>query len=447
MENLLELCDRAVGAALREGADQAEAICVRRKGVSVELQKNDIQIAKSARANGLGLRVFSNGSQGFAYVNNFDDGGMTDCARRAMGIAQGSPADPHNGLPEPTAIKPMEWLFDESSEGFDVAGAVESALAMLHAAREHDPRIMVDGGELAGGVAERAVRSSLGVEALEKSSLFYCYILGMARDGDTVSAIDFQFDGARSLRELEPERIALRFAENAVGSLGAVRGESFSGPVILAPKAVTEIVVGPISASVSASAVQKGTSRFREKLNARVASELLTITDDATLRNGFATTSFDREGVAPEVLPLVEGGILRNFLHDSYTARKEGRRSNGHAGGAASDVPSVSTTNVVVSAGESSLDEMIAGVEQGVLVTRFSGNTDHVSGDFSGVVKGGRMVRGGRLSEPLCGTMIAGNIFDLLPEVTAVSQERERVFSCVAPYLKIRSVTITGGSH
>ena len=95
--------------------------------------------------------------------------------------------------------------------------------------------------------------------------------------------------------------------------------------------------------------------------------------------------------------------------------------------------------------GETSLADMIAGIDMGVLVTRFSGNADPVSGDFSGSVKGGRMIRGGKLAEPLCGTMIAGNTFDLLKSLTAVSMEHERMFGSVVPYIAIDEIAITGG--
>jgi PmbA protein len=215
--------------------------------------------------------------------------------------------------------------------------------------------------------------------------------------------------------------------------------------VILAPKAAAEVVSYPIEYSIRASAVQKETSKFRGKIGEAVASELLTVTDDATLKDGFSSTAFDREGVAPQVLPIIENGVLRSFLYDGYTARKEQRASSGHAGGGAGAVPSISTTNLVFSAGESSLADMIAGIDRGILVTRFSGNVDPVSGDFSGSVKGGRMIRSGKLAEPLCGTMIAGNTFDLLTRITAVSKERERLFSDVLPNIQLEEVTVTSG--
>jgi PmbA protein len=303
----------------------------------------------------------------------------------------------------------------------------------------------VDFGEFAGHWGERAISNSRGVRASEPSSAFHCAILGMARDGETVSSFDHQFDGAREAAQVDPVSLARRFAENVVNSLGAVKGESFRGPIILAPKAAAEVICYPIEAAVSARAVQKGTSRFCGRLGEPVASRVLTIVDDSALPGGLGSASFDREGIPSDVLPLIEGGVLRSYLYDTYSACVEGRRSNGHAGGGPADVPHVSTTNVVMAPGEVSLADMISGIELGVLVTRFSGNVDPVSGDFSGSVKGGRLIRRGELAEPLCGTMIAGNAFDLLPGVTAVSRERERMLGAVLGHVLLNDVVVSAG--
>ena len=445
MEDLTGVCGRAVELATAAGADEAEAFAVEGRLVNVELQKNDIQIAKSMSGKGLGIRVFKNRSLGFAYVNSFDEPSMAESVERAIGISSAAPSDEHNGLPEPMPIEFVDRLYDESAERYGVGEAVEQSLAMLGTARDYDPRVTVDGGGLFADVGSKAVVSTRGVRAVERGSLFYCYIMGMARDGESVSSFDFQFDNSRFADGFDPVPCARRFAENAVASLGAVKGESFEGPVILSPKAAANIIAYPIAASVLASSVQKETSRFRGKLGQVVASDLLTVRDDASLRDGFGTTSFDREGLQPRALPLIDGGVLVSFLYDSYTARKEGRDSTGHAGGGAASVPAVSTTNVIIEAGETALDDMIAGIDLGILVTRFSGNISPVSGDFSGVVKGGRMIRAGKLAEPLCGTMIAGNSFELMRRISAVSRESERLFSTVAPYVALEGVKITSG--
>ncbi len=445
MENLLTLCDRVVEAALKAGADEAEAMSVRVRDVNVELSKNDLQIARSMSGDGLGLRIFKGGSLGFSYVNSFDDESIAESVERAVGIAAGAPGDEYNVLPDPMPIEPLEGILDGNAEEFGVEAAVERTLTMLHTAREFDPRVTVDSGELAGHCGEKAISTSRGVRASERSSLYYCYIFGMAKEGEVVSSFDFQFDGARTAAAIDPEAVARKFAENVVNSLGAVKGESFRGPIILAPKAAAEILIDPITSSVRASSVQRETSKFAGKLGQDVASPVLSVTDDSTLKDGAATSAFDREGLKPAVLPLIEAGVLRNFLYDAYTARKENRHSNGHAGGGASAVPVVSTTNVVVATGETSLADMIAGIDRGVLATRFSGNADPVSGDFSGSVKGGRMIRGGKLAEPLCGTMIAGNTFELLTGITAVSSEYERMFGSVVPYIALEEIAVTGG--
>jgi len=445
MSDLLTLCDRVVEAALKAGADEAEAMSVRVRDVNVELQKNDLQMARSMSGDGLGLRVFKERSLGFAYVNSFDDDSIAESVERAVGMATAAPSDEFNVLPDPTPIVPLDGMLADGADDFGVESAVEQSHEMLRAARGYDPRVTVDSGEFAGHAGEKAIVSSRGVRASERSSFYYCYIFGMAKEGETVSSFDFQYDGARSAAALDPRSVALRFAENVVASLGAVKGESFRGPVILAPKAAAEILIDPIASSVRASAVQRETSKFRGKLGHSVSSAALSVTDDSTLKDGASTSSFDREGLRPEVLPLIEDGVLRNFLYDAYTARKDERSSNGHAGGGASSVPLVSTTNIVVANGDVSVDDMIAGIDRGVLATRFSGNTDPVSGDFSGSVKGGRMIRGGKLAEPLCGTMIAGNTFEMLQSITGVSRESERMFGTVVPYVALEEISVTGG--
>lgn len=445
MEDLLRVCDGAVEAALKAGADEAEAYAVRGKSVDVELQKNDIQIAKSMRTDGLGIRVFRNRSLGFAFVNSFDEVGVAESVERAIGIARAAPSDEHNGLPEPMPIEYLTGIYDEGAPSYGVELAVEQAIAMLRAARDYDPRVTVDAGGLVVQYGTRAISNSRGVRVAEDGSVAYCLIMGMAKDGDVVSSFDYQFDGTRSLSGIDPVAVATRFAENVVDSLGAVKGESFKGAVVLSPKSATEVISYPVGFAIRASSVQKETSKLAGNIGKPIASELVSIVDDSTLEGGFASQSFDREGLAPSTLPLIEAGVLRSYLYDTYTARKEGRASTGHASGGAGAVPSISTTNVVWDPGESSLEEIIAGIDRGVLVTRFSGNVDPVSGDFSGSVKGGRMIRGGKLAEPLCGTMIAGNTFDLLPSITAVSRERERLFSELLPYVRMDGVSVTSG--
>jgi predicted Zn-dependent protease len=187
MENLLTLCDRVIETALKAGADEAEAMAVRARDVNVELSKNDLQIARSMSGDGLGLRIFKGGSLGFAYVNSFDEPSIAESVERALGIAAGVPGDENNVLPDPTPIEPLDGILDEKAAEFGVETAVERTLAMLRTAREFDPRVTVDSGELAGYHGEKAISTSRGVRASERSSFYYCYIARRSEAASTTA--------------------------------------------------------------------------------------------------------------------------------------------------------------------------------------------------------------------------------------------------------------------
>ncbi|MDH5361843.1 MAG: TldD/PmbA family protein [Aigarchaeota archaeon] len=193
----------------------------------------------------------------------------------------------------------------------------------------------------------------------------------------------------------------------------------------------------------SSNNVQKGRSRFQSRLNQRVSSEALTLVDNASFVEGAAAGSFDREGVPRTPLTVIEKGVLRAYLYNSYTALKEGRSSTGHASGDWRSTPSVNPTNILVDEGSVSKDEMISSVRRGVLVTRFSGFPNPVTGDFSGVVKGGYMIEGGEVVHPLKETLITGNVFDLLLRLSSISKERKTMVSHVLPYMSFEDVSIT----
>jgi len=191
--------------------------------------------------------------------------------------------------------------------------------------------------------------------------------------------------------------------------------------------------------------VLRGMSRWKDMLGNTVASDLISVVDDGLLPNGVGTASFDREGVAHKRLALIESGRLTSFMHNTYTAEALGMENTGHAAGSARSVPGIGPSNFEILPGEKSKDDLIAEIDKGVLVTRFSGRADPVSGDFSGVAKGGYLIENGRISRPVRGTLIAGNTFDALKSLSGVSREQERVFSLTLPYLRLERISVTAG--
>ena len=445
MTKILDLGELAVKKSLGFGADEAEAFLIQGREISVRAENNEIKIATSQVEDGIGIRVFSNRGLGFASVNVLNEKQIEAAAQNAVSLSKGSPKDEYNLLPEPEQIKRVPGLYDEKAEGLGIDKAISLVEEMLATARGYDARVTVDRAMFKANVARRAIVNSKGIMEEDPESYFMYFVTGMAVDGEEVSSSYDRFDSTRQVEEIDVKKIALEFAKSVIASLGAKKGETFKGTVILSPNAVAELMMGTIIHSINADNVQKGMSKWAGKLEERVASPLLTIEDNGLLGGGAASHSFDREGLPPTPLKIIEEGYLRTYLYNTYSARKEGRRSTGHASGGARAVPSIGPTNLMVKAGDKSKDELISEIKEGVLVTRFSGFPDPVSGDFSGVVKGGFLIEDGEITRPLIETLIAGNLFELLPRISGLSRETERIESLVAPYIRIEEVSITGG--
>ncbi len=443
--NLQETCRFTVGVALRMGADEAEAWASSSRETDIHIENNDIKLGKSHRRGGVGIRIFKKKGLGFASVNSLSASQVEEAACRALSIANSSPSDPYNQLPDPCKVKRLRGIYDPDAEGFTAGDALTRSLEMLRAARAYDPRVTVDSGSFSGTVEAYAVVSSRGVDLSEKASYFSWTIMGMAIDGAEVSSFDVQVGGTHLARRVDTSKTGEDLARNVVSSLGARKTASFVGSLLLSPYAVQELLLGPIIHGASSNNVQKGLSRLGEKLGQPVASPLLTVSDDGTYSDGLAAGSFDREGVPHMPTVIIEEGILRSYLYNTYTALKEGRSSTGHAVGDSRASPSVGPSNIIIHEGGKSMDELLGEIKRGIFVTRYSGNVNPISGDFSGVVKGGRLIEGGEVKAAVRETLIGGNIYDLLRNVSGVSRERKMIISQLLPYIRVEEVSVTGG--
>ena len=157
------------------------------------------------------------------------------------------------------------------------------------------------------------------------------------------------------------------------------------------------------------------------------------------------SSNFDREGIPHQKTIIVDSGILKSYLYNSYSANKDQTQSTGNASGSYRSIPSISPTNLIIESGSSELSQIIANLSKGLLVTRFSGNVNPVSGEFSGVVKGGKYIENGSIKYPVRESLISGNIFDLLIGLNDISKEKKQLFGFTLPYLHVNNVSITAG--
>ena len=442
---LIESCRLAVITAIKKGVDSAEAYSVSSVESEVSIERNDVKLGKFHQGSGIGIRVIKNGALGFSSVNMLCREEINEAVDASIKIASKGSYDQYNILPKTTIPQKLSGIYDREAQYFKSEDSVKNAVEMLKTAKRYDKRVTVDSGAFNNSLNSIAVVNSNGVECVEMVSSFTWYIMGMAVDGEEVSSFDFQFGGSHHLKDIEVESTARNFAENVVNSLGSKKCQPFKGTLILSPHAVAELILPTLVNSVNSNNVQKGRSSLIGKLEKEIACKELTITDDATWSDGLSASSFDREGVPHKKLDIINKGILKSYLYNTYTACRDKVNSTGHASGDEESSPGVGATNIIFKEGNSNFDDILSEVKKGILVTRFSGNVNPVSGDFSGVVKGGHLIISGERIHPLSETLIAGNIFESLFEISDISKDREKVFNILAPYIRVEDISVTSG--
>jgi PmbA protein len=446
MGELISIADTAVKKGLDLGADEIEVLLLRGESTEVALENNDIHIGRTDVRSGTGIRVFRNRGLGFASINSIEEKEIFDAIERALQLAGHAPPEPWNELPDKAPLKTVSGLYDPESESFGTGNALEMASEMLNTAKDFDKRITIDSGTFSANRGEEAIANSRGVQAEERTSSFLWFIMGMAIDGDEVSNLDYSIRFTHSVGRIDVEKVAMEFAQRVTSSLGAKSVESHEGSVILSPDAGKLLLGTVLTHAVSSDNVQKGMSQFAEKMGVEVSSKDLSVTDDGLLKDGLATSSFDREGIPHQRIKLVENGVLKSYIYNTKTAFKDSVKSTGNASGDERQPPEVGTTNVIIDGGRKSLEDIVAETEHGLIVRRLSGYPDPLSGDFSAVVKGGFLVKNGEMVQPVTDTMITGNVFDVLGRIEAVSKDTERVMNFTIPSIKVKGVNITGKS-
>jgi len=440
---------RAVEAALAAGAGEAEAYASRESGREVRVHGGEVESLTAATQSGIGVRAWIGNRVGYAYGTDFSETGVAAIAAAAAEAATVADEDEFAAPPRPAPVEALAGLSDPSVSSWPAAKAAELALAVERTALAADRRVAGVEQAVYADAAERvAIASSTGVAGEYESSSCFAYLQALA-EGEGARETGLGFGLARGPAGLDPEAIGAEGAARATAMIGATKPPSRSCPVVLDPT-VAASFAGLIGGSLGANAVQRGRSPFAGRLEQELASEALALFDDGRDPAGPASAPFDGEGVPRRRTALIEGGRLRAYLYDTYTARRQGGESTGSAARHGyRSLPSVSASNLVVGSGSLSFAELLAEAGDGVFVTDVAGlhsGVNPVTGVFS-VGASGHAIRAGELAEPLREFTIAGDLVALLGAVRAAGAEARWVpfgGSVSTPPLLIGALAVSG---
>jgi PmbA protein len=447
-EELLSLAENAVKFALKNGAAEAEAYAYQGLTTNVSIERG--QIAKSSRIidRGIGVRTIINRAVGFSYTNILEGKGAIDeTVRKALSSAKASKPDENwHSLPDKKPIVLVEDTYDRNIVNLHSEDLVKVASLMLEAAEQTDKRIFPMEGGAGASYLSTAIANSNNIASADQGTIVQCSLATIGQEGSEVTPVCFEFNAERSYK-IDPEWVGKEAARLAASALKAKRIDTGNMKVIFSQTAFQDLLYFTLINAIKADYVQRNQSAFKGKIGENVASEVVTIFDDGLFKGGLSTWKFDGEGVPQEKTVIIEKGILRNFLYDNYTAKKEGKESTGNATRAGYlSTPSIEATNFHFIPGKKSAEELISEVDNGLLVYHLQGahSSNPASGEFSVVATPAWKIEKGKIIHPTKGVMLAGNIFQLLKNISALANNERKAGQIVAPWVCVENVKVIG---
>ena len=370
-EELLEVAERIVGWG-RDG-EQIEAVVGHSQETEVRVYKGEIESLSVAESQGVGIRIIAGRRQGFAHAGTLDPDVLEETLAEARDNAVYGAPDEFFGLAEPDGVDPPELnLYNEALLSFSTEAKIDLALELERAVQAGDPRIVgVESADYGDAVGADAIATTTGIRSTGRDTSCYLTAYSLASENDETQT-GFGFSVGREPGSLDVAVAAADAVERATRMLGATQPDTERVTVVLDPF-VTAQFLGIIGGTLSGEAVLKGRSLFAERLGDQVAALGVTLVDDPTNPEAFTASDADGEGLATRRNQLIGGGQLERFLHNSYTGRRSGTSSTGSAVRGYASTPGVGCQALSLVPGDLAPEELIAGIDNGVLVQGVSG--------------------------------------------------------------------------
>jgi len=429
----------------RLGNDPFELYFTRKTATRIDSKDQKIESLSRSEDVGLAIRVLKEGRLGFSFTTSMDDDAIDRAARSAVDVAALMPPDEHNGLFSFSSFHyPAVDHYDEKGVAESIEKKTELARQLERECLNADARVKgVRTASVGETLYEVHMVDSHGEYIQHRSTFYTASVMCRAElAGESQTGHDFNFSS--ELAGLEIKETGRLAAVRATELLGAGAAPTMKCPAILRSDVVADFL-GVLSSCFSAEEIDKGRSMLAGKLGDRVFSEGFTLIDDGLMAGGLATSPFDGEGVPSTKTTLVDGGFFTNILCDGYYSRKEGRAPTGSATRGIKAPPEIGTSNFYLVPGRKKPAQLLDGVSRGILITDVMGvhTANSVTGDFS-LGASGILIENGRLTRPVRGLAIAGNVLELFRRMTDLGDDL-RFFGAVgAPSIRVSEISVGG---
>jgi PmbA protein len=447
------LASDVVARAMKAGASDAEAVARDGDEFSVNVRMGQVETLKESGSRALGLRVFLGKRSASASTSDLTVDGIRQLVAGALALAKFTEEDPFNGLAEAGEFgsAPGDFhLYFEDVYSLPGPERIEWARRAEASALSADRRITnSDGGSFDASTGRKALANSRGFVGSYRSSYAGVAAAPLAMDVNGHMQRDGWYSSARRMGDLEsPESVGAEAARRTLRRLGARRVPTQRVPIVFASE-TARTLIGSVFEAASGDAIWRGASFLAGKLGQTVADSSITIVDDNLMllpngAGGFGTSPFDGEGLPSRRTVVVENGVLRNYLLNTYAARKLGMKSTHNASRGLAGAPGVGAGNLFLQPGNLTKEQILEEVKAGLYVTGLMGfGVNTVTGDYSRGATG-LWIENGQLTHAVEEVTIAGNLAEMLRNVTAIGNDLEFRGSVASPTLRIDGMTVAG---
>jgi len=446
--NLKEVAQDIVARAMKSGATAAE--CVAREGdeFSTLVRLGQVETLKEAGSKSIGVRVFFGQRAASTYSSDFSKAGLDRMVKSALELAKITSEDPFGGIPDASQLGQLTTnldLYHEDVYSLPGADRIDYARRTEKAALDFDPRIKnSEGGSFDAATGRKVLANSHGFVGEYRRSYCSTAAVPIAQSDDGAMQRDYWYSVARTLKKLDaPEKVGRIAAERTLRRLGAKKVKTAKVPIVFDPMVSTSILEH-IFEGINGDSVYRGASFLAGKLGQKIAGDNVTVIDDGTIPGGFGTSPFDGEGIPTRRTVVIENGVLKSYLLNTYTAKKLGLQTTANASRGLAGTPGIGPGNYFLQQGTKTPKELIAGIKEGLYVTEFLGQgVNLVTGDYSRGASG-LWIQNGELTFPVEEITVAGNLKDLFFNISEIANDLEFRGSVAAPTFRIEGLTVGG---
>jgi len=446
--DLQTLATDVVRRAMQGGASAAE--CVVREGdeFSTVVRLGQVETLKESGSKSIGVRVFFGRRAASTYSSDFSSDGIERMLKSALELAKITSEDPYAGIPDAGNLGALSGdldLYHQDVYSLPGAGRIDYARRAEKAALDFDPRMKnSEGGSFDAATGRKVLANSHGFVGEYRRS--YCSVAAVpiAQDEQGNMQRDYWYSVSRSLAQLDPaEQVGKEAARRTLRRLGARKVKTAHVPVVLDPM-VANSMLEHIFEGVNGDSVYRGASFLAGKLGQKIAGTNVTVIDDGTMVGGFGTSPFDGEGIPTRRTVVIENGVLKSYLLNTYTAKKLGLETTANASRGLAGTPGIGPGNYFLQPGSKTPHEMIGEIKQGLYVTEFLGmGANLVTGDYSRGASGLWIVNG-ELTYPVEEITVAGNLKDMFNNISEIGNDLEFRGSVASPTIRIDGLTVGG---